>query len=616
MQAFRQFFRREAVAVPEAPVIVPLQQCKPAETDATLHTQMFRTARPSPPAAPALPQSSEEFTSFFEVSPVKERGKQAPVTEVALKITACVLPELMGETIHLSRFPFRIGRPGRDYALSFDPAISRDHFEIDFADGGFTIRDLGSSNGTFLEDKRLVPNQAEPLVLPSRIRVGSNNELTFLPYRGEELPDLQGVLIDRRYRLTEKLNDSWKSAVYKGRHEGIGQPVLVKILSPSLLHHQGYRDQFQTEASTASSLSHPHITQVLDSGETELPGGSTTLYVAIRYLEGGSLSRQNFPSLEAVAGCFDKIAGALDYVHARNIVHGGIKPSAIVFDSGGNPYLTDFAIAVYAGEKSRRTVIGSAAFMAPEQWSGEELLPATDQYSLAVVIYQMLTGAHPFEGQEHPRVRERNFLQGALPAHEMAAKNGRPALPAAVSQVLRQAMAVKPEERYRSVVDFMKALRGAAQETPAKPRRKLVFISYHRAESSLLSLMLKDHLSRETDYEVFVDSEQQDRAGQFPPKLQRKIEQCDVFLCLLAKGTLKAEWVQTEIRLAHASKRPMIPVFQESFRFPKDRGTLEPHLRELVDSGGEKVWDLQNRHIRESIRSITEMIRQLVEPAS
>jgi serine/threonine protein kinase len=582
-------------------------------------TSMFQTApaqrEAATPALPVPPGGIGEFTRFFQVGPPEKPGSEpsneAPA-DVALKITACSDRSMMGQTVRLTRFPFRIGRPGRDYALTFDPAISRDHFEINYANGGFTICDLGSSNKTFVEDRELMPHRPEPLVIPSRIRLGSNTELTFLPYRSDELPDLCGALIGRRYRLLEKLDDSWQSAMYKARHEEMGQPVLVKILSPSLLHHQGYRDQFKAEASTASSLSHPHITQILDSGETELPGNDRTLYVAIRYLEGGGLRKQNLPSLEAVADCFEKIASALKYVHAKNIVHGGIKPSSIVFDGSGNPYLTDFAIAVYAGDKSRRVAFGSAAFMAPEQWSGEELVPATDQYSLAAVLYQVITGAHPFEGQEHPSVRQRNYLQGPWPAHELAAKNGRPSVPAPVSEALQKALSVKPADRYPSVVEFMSAFR-AALAPPSPPRRKMVFISYHRAESSLLSLMLKDRLTQDTDYEVFVDSEQQDSAGQFPLRLERKIRRCDAFVCLLAKSTLKAPWVQTELRLAHEAKRPMIPVFQESFKFPKDRAALDPHIRELIDSGGEKVWDLQNRHVRESIRTITGLIRQVIE---
>jgi serine/threonine protein kinase len=585
------------------------------EPDPGSFTQVFRTAPPTlkQPVPPPPPASGSvgEYTRMFQVggpSPADAARPAEPAQHVALKITACSDLNFLGQTIRLDRFPFRIGRPGRDYALAFDSAISRDHFEIDFVNGGFIIRDLGSANGTFVEESQVGRNEPVPLLLSKRIRVGTNTEFTFLPYRSDELPNLCGTLIRNRYRLLELLRESWRSAVYKGQHEDMKKLALVKILAPSLLHHSGYKQQFQSLAQRASELSHPHITRVLDFGETELAGVDRTLCVVTEYLEGGSLSKRALPP-QSLADCVEKVGSALDYAHAKDIVHGGIKPGAIVFDGAGNPYLTDFALPVLVGGKS---VIASSAFMAPEQWAGESLRAAADQYSLAATIYAAITGVEPFVGQENPTVRQRNLLQGAIPAHDMAQKNGRPSFPAAVSEVLRRGLSANPEDRFPSVLDLTSAFRAALNEAPAAPRRKLVFISYHRADSSLLSLMLKDQLAGNTDYEVFLDSEQQDRTGQFPPKIQRKIENCDAFVCLLGKSTLKSSWVNQEIQLAHSARRPMLPVFQESFKFPKDRSAIPPHVRELIDSGGERVQDLQNRYVRESIKTVADMVRQLI----
>ncbi|HEY6342475.1 MAG TPA: protein kinase [Bryobacteraceae bacterium] len=528
-------------------------------------TQIFRTAPPgqttvSPTPEPVISKPVTGATRLFAL-PRHGAAPDQPLavkdhapTDTALGISNCADAAFLNAQAALDHFPFTIGRDGTDWNLTFDPAVSARHVEIDYREGGFFIRDLGSSNGTFLNGRRLKSLQHEVLLFGAHILLGSNTEIVFGSRSLKEIPDLCGTLVGNRFTLLEKLHTSSKSVLYLAQDENLARKVAIKLLSPSLSAHYGYREQFSREAQIASQLRHPRICQVLDYGEVRLgdPPGASTLYICTEFLPGGSLqSRLNPPNpfpLQTVVSWLDAICEALAYVHQRDVIHSGLKPSAIVFDAGEAPYLTDFAFGSRLGEGLRQTVVGSAAFLAPEQWEGAESVPATDQYSLSALFYYLITGSVPFEGQEHVVVRNRNFLRGPMPLHEMAARNGRPPLPDRIAPMFHKALALKPADRYPTVADFAAAVRSAMAE-PDRVRTgpPSVFVSYHRAESSLLANMIKKEMERESGFSVFVDAIQQDSSGQFPLKLRRRIEQCDAFVCLLGRSTLRVHAKLTSI---------------------------------------------------------------------
>jgi serine/threonine protein kinase len=388
---------------------------------------------------------------------------------------------------------------------------------------------------------------------------------------------------------------------------------MVKIFSPALVRHSGYSEQFEREANIASRLQHPNICRVLDFGDTELPDARRTVYITMEYLGGGSLSRGLAAGaaieLSRVAVWLEKLAAGLQYVHEKGVVHGSIKPTVIVFDSNDNPYLTDFAIAVSSTDQSLSTIIGSPPFLAPEQWESAELSPATDQYSLAALCYRILAGSHPYEGQENPSVRRRNFLLGPAPAHEMA----RTTVPAPVSPILQRALSVRAGDRFPSIADFSAALAGVLTgRVSATPARPFVFIRYRRDSGSAWALLFRNELDREYGYEVFVDSEQRDTAGQFPASCNAASNAATSLCACLPRtrwnrpGSIaKSNW---PIRPAS----PMVPVFQESFRFPKEMDNLPEPVRELLLYDGVKLLDRQNIYVAAAIRSLSEAIRQLL----
>lgn len=616
---------------PTTPAAPPAAAPKPPAPGPGEFTRLFQTTPPPSPATPAEEEStgpknaSEDATRLFAVPGAGGGPGQPPSAQdlapndTILTISNCADAAYLNVRVPLSHFPFTIGRGGADWNLTFDPAISAKHVQIDYRDGGFFISDLGSSNGSFLNGRSLKRLQPEVLLFGARILLGSNTELIFGSGLLKEIPDLAGRLVGNRFTLLEKLHSSSKSVLYLAQDENMPRKVAVKLLSPSLIRHAGYREQFSREAHTATLLRHDRICQVLDYGELPLggPAGDRTLFVCMEYMPGGSLhARLNRPEpfpLAQVAAWLDTACDALSYIHQRGVIHSGLKPSAIVFDEAENPYLTDFAFATRPGDGVHQAVIGSPAFLAPEQWEGAEPVPASDLYSLAVLFYWLVGGGLPFEGQEHVVVRNRNFLRGPLPVHELAAQNGRPAVPDRLSKVLQKALAIMPAERYPSAADFAAAFRAAlAEPVPVRTKPPSIFVSYQRSESSLLADMVKKEIERESDYQVFVDAIQQDASGQFPQKLRRRIEECDAFICLLGRSTLASDWVKLEIQVAAEHGKPMIPVFQEGYR-PRNMRSLEPHVQELLAFEGIKILDRQNLFVDAAIQSLIALTRRSIQ---
>jgi serine/threonine protein kinase len=522
----------------------------------------------------------------------------------------------------LKKFPFVVGHGSVDFDLFFDPAVSREHFEIDYLEGRFTIRDLGSTNGTFVNGARLKPMTHEALFFGVHILMGSNTQLIFGPSESREMPDLRGKTIGGRFTLVERLHGSAKSAVYLATDGKLPRKVAVKILSPGLARYTGYREQFSREAETASQIRHPNICRVLDYGDSGVddPAIRDSLYVCTEFLEGGSLANRldsnEVFALDRVSSWVVRICDALQHIHDRGITHSGLKPSAIIFDEDGNPFLTDFALATRVGVLGNRGFLGTPKFLSPEQFDGEAPIPASDQYSLAVLAYLLLSGGEPYQGQDDPEIRRRNFRRGPLPVHEMCAHNGRTPVPEAVSTVLSKAMSVNHKDRFEKISEFGKAFELAKVKSTGDHFLPSAFISYQRAISAPWAINLKWRLEKEYGIKAFVDSQREDKGGQFPPKLQSSIENTDVFVCLLAGSTLNSEWVKREIDIAHRAKKPMIPVFQESFHHPEDMPSLEPCLRELLMFEGIILLDEQNIYIDDAIRDLSKCIRQLASSAT
>jgi hypothetical protein len=247
--------------------------------------------------------------------------------------------------------------------------------------------------------------------------------------------------------------------------------------------------------------------------------------------------------------------------------------------------------------------------MAPELWQGEEPGPAADRFALGLLAYLLLTGSRPFDAHLDPDAAVRSFSQGAAPAQERAAQNGRLRLPSHVSAVLERALSPSPQDRYPTAGEFARALREAiASPEPQGGTKPAVFISYRRDESAMAARVLATALESKYGLYVFLDTERVDSAVPFPEELERAVRKADVFVCMLAKRTLSSAWVNDEIRIACELNKPMIPVFQESFPEVKSSQTFPPHVAELLRRQAVHLLDRRGIYIDPALEKLARMI--------
>ncbi len=582
---------------------------QPADPTIVQHLPEFSTDHSDDTAQP--PRPVPDGTMIMSAAAAKQ-------PKVSLVVTSSTDQNLAGRTTPVLHFPFRIGRADADLTIANDPGISRNHATIEFVLGAYFISDTGSSNGTYVNGRR-VSGRSEPLPFSATIRLSASTSLIFLSDAMDVLPDLSGAVIAGRFTLERSLHTSAKAVMYAAKDHNLPRTVAVKILSPQLGMYPGYAEQFKNEAEVAATLRHAHICRVIDFGETDLPSNQgapiqKANYLCMEYMPGGSLAKRLAEpvAVELIVHWMRSIGEALDYVHQHELVHGGIKPTSIVFDEEGSVYLTDFAIASRAGGKDW-AVMGAPAFLAPEQLEGQAATPASDQYSLAVLAYLLLSGSRPYEGQENPEVRKKNFMRGAVPVHQEAVRNSRGPYAPAASGVLRLAMAVDPSERYRSAGEFVQTLEAALSGRRLRSSNEsFVFLSYRRDSSAGWANHFADKLKDQHGISVFLDVQRVDSAVRFPVRIQKAIEECDVFVCFLAEDTLLSDWVRQEVQCAYENAKPMVPVFHESYRLPESNEQLEPGIKTLLDYPAVHLLDRKNIHIDHTIADLARIVQQTV----
>ncbi len=283
--------------------------------------------------------------------------------------------------------------------------------------------------------------------------------------------DLTGQVLGP-YRLEELIGRGGMATVYRAHQTSMQRDVAIKVMAPHLAGSPEFVARFEREARVIARLQHPHILPVIDFGQAD-----GYIYLVMRLVQGGVLGdklRQPL-SLSQVARFLEQIASALEYAHKQGVVHRDLKPTNVLLDKEDNVYLTDFGIAkMIAGTTTGMSltatgnVMGTPAYMAPEQWRSEPVDARTDIYALGIMLYEMLLGALPFQSDTPFGLMYKHFDQPPPPPRVL-----HPDLPLAVEQVVLRALAKQPDARYSSAqqmaADFAEALRPLSAEKLAAP---------------------------------------------------------------------------------------------------------------------------------------------------
>jgi len=269
------------------------------------------------------------------------------------------------------------------------------------------------------------------------------------------------TLFDGRYRIERKLGAGGMADVYLAEDQELGRRVAIKILNSRHGNDDQFIERFRREAKNAAALNHPNIVSIYDRGEAE-----DTYYIAMEFLDGRTLKElivgRGAAPINVAIEYARQILSALRFAHRHGIVHRDIKPHNVLVDGEGRVKVTDFGIARAGASQMTETgsIVGTAQYLSPEQAKGGEVDPRSDLYSLGVVLYELLTGKTPFDGETPVEIAMKHLSTTPQPPSKL-----RPDVPRELDMVVMRALAKNPDERYQSADemegDLERVARGA-----------------------------------------------------------------------------------------------------------------------------------------------------------
>jgi serine/threonine protein kinase len=282
-------------------------------------------------------------------------------------------------------------------------------------------------------------------------------------------PNIGRDLLDGQFQILQKIGSGGMGSVYKAAQPAMNRMVAVKILHPKLTNRKDLVSRFRREARAMSHLTHPNTVKVLLYGD--LDDGS--LYIVMEYLEGKNLNqvvRKEGPlAVERAIPVLIQVCGALQEAHLQGIIHRDLKPENIFLSTNGGlkdyPKVLDFGLAKVTERELRPgsvmltqegMVFGTPEFMSPEQAQGKPLDPRSDIYSLAVILYEVLTGKLPFDARTPMEYIQMHVTRPPIPLDDRLPGKR---FPRGLSDVLNKALEKRPEDRYGSAADFANALK-------------------------------------------------------------------------------------------------------------------------------------------------------------
>ncbi len=291
------------------------------------------------------------------------------------------------------------------------------------------------------------------------------------------------------YQIVDLIGAGGMAEVYRAYDAGMDRHVAIKVLQPQMSRDSEFRARFDLEARAIAALEHVHILPVYAYGEH-----NGQLYLIMRYLPTGSLAdyvdNDGPLPLDEVGRLLLDVASALDYAHSRGILHRDLKTENILLDASKNPYLADFGLARML-ERTRQDrltgdfIVGTPEFMSPEQCMGsEDLTPATDQYSLGIVVFNILTGQLPFDGNNALQI-----IHAQLRNPAPSARKWRSDLPPRADQAVLRALEKDGAARFGSCTEFAQTFQATL---PSHNIRDKFGRLGNRIDSALENLQMDD----------------------------------------------------------------------------------------------------------------------------
>ncbi|MEW6284686.1 MAG: protein kinase [Chloroflexota bacterium] len=283
----------------------------------------------------------------------------------------------------------------------------------------------------------------------------------------------EGAVLNNRYQLLERIGTGGMADVFRARDLMLERTVAIKVLHEHYSAEKGFQERFKQEARAAANLSHPNIVTVHDFGFDH-----DQLYIVMEHIPGKDLKtvlrqRGRYPVDEAIPLIVQACAG-IGYAHRAGLVHCDIKPHNMIVTPDGRLKVTDFGIAralstIHPDERAD-VVWGSPQYFSPEQAAGEAPSPASDVYSLGIVLYEMITGALPFNASTSQELARLHLESQPIPPHEYV-----PDIPPALEEIILKVLSKEPSARYRTADQLGRVLLrfGTQRETPPAPALSL-----------------------------------------------------------------------------------------------------------------------------------------------
>ncbi|MCE0768662.1 Stk1 family PASTA domain-containing Ser/Thr kinase [Pseudonocardia kujensis] len=275
-------------------------------------------------------------------------------------------------------------------------------------------------------------------------------------------PGSPGALIDARYRIGPVVARGGMSTVHRGLDTRLDRPVAIKIMDPRLAADPTFRARFEREARSAARIDHPHVVAVHDQGRCTPPGGEPTLFLVMELVEGGTLRdvlrRRGALGVPATFAVLEPVLAGLAQAHRLGMVHRDVKPENVLLGRDGSVKVADFGLvtaAAEAGVSHAGMILGTMAYLSPEQVATGQADPRSDVYAAGVLCYELLTGAPPYTGDNPLSVAYRHVNDDVPPPSAVATE-----VPPELDDLVRRATSRDPARRPADAAAFLGELVG------------------------------------------------------------------------------------------------------------------------------------------------------------